>query len=348
MAHPPSSRAAFRDGCSRVLAAPAILAGCYAALFALTGPAAWLVHQGLAAGLGASTIASEVARGGQFDWFVEFTSGATGLASDVAPSTAGFAAVVRNASDLVSYVAIGATERPASASSWFLVFAWWVAGTFLSGGIIDRYARMRPLHARGFFGACGEKLVRLLRLNAMVLVLYWAIAGGYASLAGRVYEWATRDLASERAAFAWALALTLGGALVVAAITIVADCARVRMVIEDRRSAVFALVAGGRFAWRSARAVAMLYLMLGASLAALAAGYAVVAPGAGSPVGWARAGLVIGSAYILGRIFLKLLTYASATSLFQSVLAHAGYVAPPLPVWPESPAIETLGPPPGQ
>jgi hypothetical protein len=36
------------------------------------------------------------------------------------------------------------------------------------------------------------------------------------------------------------------------------------------------------------------------------------------------------------------------TSCFQSALAHAEYVAQPAPVWPESPLVESLGPPPSE
>ena len=57
------------------------------------------------------------------------------------------------------------------------------------------------------------------------------------------------------------------------------------------------------------------------------------------------AGFLLSELYIVARVFTKLLTYASVTSLFQSELAHADYVAQPAPIWPESPAVETLGPP---
>ena len=42
-------------------------------------------------------------------------------------------------------------------------------------------------------------------------------------------------------------------------------------------------------------------------------------------------------------ITAALVSAAAATSLFQAALAHASYVAPPRLVWPDSPAIETLG-----
>ena len=53
-------------------------------------------------------------------------------------------------------------------------------------------------------------------------------------------------------------------------------------------------------------------------------------------------GLAVGQAYILARLFVKLVFWASETSLFQGRLAHAGYVAAPKPVWPESPAAEAI------
>ena len=48
-------------------------------------------------------------------------------------------------------------------------------------------------------------------------------------------------------------------------------------------------------------------------------------------------------AYVLARLGLKLVFYASQTAYFQGQLAHASYVAAPQAVWPESPAAEAIG-----
>jgi hypothetical protein len=45
-------------------------------------------------------------------------------------------------------------------------------------------------------------------------------------------------------------------------------------------------------------------------------------------------------------VVAALVSCAAAVSLYQANLAHATYVAPPPLVWPDSPAVETLGPPP--
>ncbi|HEY8550279.1 MAG TPA: hypothetical protein VIL35_10010 [Vicinamibacterales bacterium] len=335
---------AYTDGMRRVLHAPALLAGAYFALLLVTLPTLRSVQQAVADQLGASAWADEVAARPDIDWFAEFAHTARGAARDLQPSVIGFAAVLRNFSDLVESVA---SRRPSGSSpeAWSILALVFLGGTFLSGGILDRYARQRRTRAHGFFGASGALFFRLLRLNLGVLLIHAAVLGTYAWIAGALYGWLTRDLTSERTAFLFALALTIGGAILALAITIVADSARVRMVVEDRRSAIFALAAGARFARRHAGGLLLLYALLLASLTALLVLYALAAPTGASTAYPFWAGIVAGQIYVAGRIALKLLTYSSVTSFFQSALAHASYVAAPMPVWPESPAVETLGPP---
>jgi hypothetical protein len=318
--------------------APGVFVGVFAALALLTAPAAWVVRDALLHAFGDSLIAGSLARGFDLQWWQEFSAAAEGLAADVTPSIIGAAAVIRNASDLTG-------SSDASSASWLIVGLWWLIGTALSGGVIERYARQRSLHAHGFFAACGRLAFRLLRLNLLVLLVYAAVLWLYGLLAWPLSEWLTRDQSAERAAFLWNALIAAGAGLLVWAVTIVADCARVRVVVEDRRSAIFALVAGWRFARRAAGRLAALYALLAATTLACVVLYAMVAPGATLTGVWVWAGFVVSEAYIAARLFAKLLTYASLTSLFQAELAHAEYVAAPAPVWPESPAVETLGPP---
>jgi hypothetical protein len=55
-------------------------------------------------------------------------------------------------------------------------------------------------------------------------------------------------------------------------------------------------------------------------------------------------GLLLGQAWVLARLVLKLQFLASQTALFQASLAHARFTAAPTPVWPESAAAEAIGP----
>ena len=53
-------------------------------------------------------------------------------------------------------------------------------------------------------------------------------------------------------------------------------------------------------------------------------------------------GLAVGQVYVLVRLGVKLAFWASETALFQSRFGHAGYVARPQPIWPDSPAAEAI------
>ncbi len=329
--------AAFREGIRRVNGAPLVLAGVFVATLVIALPSALLLRSAMEAHLGASLAAETAASGINYEWWQEFSAQASGLAVTFSPSISGFGAVLANLSAFVDATALG----PALAA---VTAVWLIAWSFLSGGIIDRFARARRTGPHGFFGACGMHFWRLLRLGAVALVVYaflfgylhkWIFADGYP-------RW-TRDVTVERTAFAIrALCYAAFGALLVMC-NVVFDFARVRIVVEDRRSALGALLAGARFVRRCAPGVAGIYVLNAVAFLALVAAYALAAPGAprSGPGMWLI--LVIGEVYIVLRHYLKLLFYASETVFFQGALAHAAYTAAPPLLWPDSPAAETIG-----
>lgn len=190
---------------------------------------------------------------------------------------------------------------------------------FLSGGTLDRYARQRPTRARGFFAACGGHLGAMLRLGLTIVFVmaafHMAIGGGFANAA--VHE----------AAFAAALVMAL-----------LLTVAQVRIAVEDRRSALGALLAAARFVVRNPAAILLFALFV---LAVLGAMLAAERFPPGGP-DWLPAGET-GSVFLAVETFLLLAWYAVATALFQSRLAHARYTAVPPLEWPESPAAEAIG-----
>ena len=214
---------------------------------------------------------------------------------------------------------------------------------FFAGGIIDRYARDRPSRAPAFFAACGVFFFRFLRL-AIVMWLVYALLFGYvhAWLFGVYFPRVTRDVTVERTAFFVRLALYAVFGLLIGACNVIFDYAKVRAVVEDRRSMIGAIRAAIGFIGRNPGAVVQLYLMNVGLFVAVLAAYALIAPGAGS-AGWSMwAGLAVGQLYILARLWVKLAFWASETALFQRRFAHAGYVAAPSPTWPDSPAAEAI------
>ena len=190
---------------------------------------------------------------------------------------------------------------------------------FLSGGVLDRYARRRATRGRGFFAACGAHFGAMLRLGVVAILLNAAMQLPLAS---------PTPGPNRRAA----------ALVVVLAIALVTLYAQVRLVVEDRRSAAGALLASARFIRRnpSSAALYLFYLVLiGATAAVLPR-----LPTAPTTAGWISA--VAGTARIVLITYLMLSLAAAAVALFQARLAHAGYTAAPPLEWPESPAAEAI------
>ena len=198
---------------------------------------------------------------------------------------------------------------------------WLVLWSFLLGGLIDRYARNRPTRGRGFFGACGAHFGSMLRLGITELAIN---LGCFLLIVPRI------------AGNAYGRAATL---LLVLTVGALVHYARVRIVVEDRRSAVGALLAGGRFVRRHAAAASAIYVLFGACLIV---SYLVLLglPAREFDAGWLM--VVAGESFIALQLFLAFASLASATALFQARLAHASYTAGPRLEWPESPAAEAI------
>ena len=119
------------------------------------------------------------------------------------------------------------------------------------------------------------------------------------------------------------------------------DYARIRIVVEDRRSAIGALVAGARFVRRHPEPSRRCTLDERASIPARVVFTPCRAWRAWPGLASDRV-LALGQIYILLRHYVKLLFYASQMALFQNALAHAAYTAAPAVVWPDSPAAESI------
>jgi hypothetical protein len=196
----------------------------------------------------------------------------------------------------------------------------------------------------GFLWASAVHAVRFLRLGLVAAFVYGLLFRVvHPWLFGTLSRDLTRDLTAERSAFFVHLALYGLFAIALATCNLVLDYAKVRIVVEDRRSVLAALSGAVRFLRRNGGAAAALYLADAALFAAVLALYAAVAPGAGSS-GWPMwLGFGIAQVYLLARLWVKLVFWASETALFQGRLAHAGYVAAARPIWPDSPAAEGFG-----
>lgn len=328
--------AAFLEGHRRVVAAPAVLLGVFVLTFLMALPLALAVRAEIAGHLGSSLEAETAATGVNYDWWQEFLGQASDLGKTFNPSIIGFAPVLQNLTSLLDnreYTTLVAGAGIVYGLVWI----------FLVGGILDRYARRRRTRAHGFFAACGVYFFRFVRL-AVIGWLLLDVLFRYVHpwLFEDFFPWWTRDFTVERHAFLIRLVLYAVFVILLSLVVLVLDYAKVRAVVEDRRSMLGALVAGARFVWRRPSRTTGLFLLNSAVFVVVLGLYALVAPGAGGAGLSAYAGLAVSQVYILARLWTKLLFYASETAFFQGELAHADYTAAPAPVWPESPSAEAI------
>jgi hypothetical protein len=204
---------------------------------------------------------------------------------------------------------------PADARNTIAGFVVWA---FLSGGILDRYARGRATRARGFFAACGAHFAAMLRLGLMIVGLNVAL---HFTLAARV---------GNPSVMALALAL-------LSIVALVAVYGQIRLVVEDRRSALGALLAGFRFIRRNPASIGLFLIY---ATAAWAASWTLGALVPEAPAWWVAEIASVAVLAVLAVLLLAL--YASGIALFQSRLAHAGYTAAPPLEWPDSPAAAAI------
>jgi hypothetical protein len=185
--------------------------------------------------------------------------------------------------------------------------------SFAYGGVLDRFARNRPTRAHGFFAACGAHVLPLIRIALIVALLEASVLALLPPAGASSPLFNTLE----------ALALMIAGAVIA--------FARIRLVVEDRRSAAGAILAGLRFVRRNPSGI-LLFVLFGMVAYGVNDLFAAAAPPGAL---WREALLAI-------RLWLKLVAYASGIALFQSRLAHASYTAAPIVQWPESASAEAI------
>ena len=334
---PTSAAAAWREGMRRVNRAPLVLLGVWLATALISLAPALVLRGMIARHLGDSLEAETAATGVNYNWMQEFAEQASGIGVTFKPTIIGFGAALDNASAFADN-----TPRPVVIVG--IASAYIGVWLFVAGGIIDRYARDHATRAHGFFAAAGVYFLRFLRLAIVQWTVYALLFGQlHPFLFNRLFRRLTHDMTAEREAFALRVLLYLGFGLLVALCALVFDYAKVRAVVEDRRSMLGSIVAGARFVIRQG-APAGLFFSNFLLFVTIVAAYGLVAPGAAHSPTALWVGFAVGQLYVLARLWVKLVFWASETALFQGRLAHAGYVATPEPAWPDSPAAEAIRP----
>ena len=290
--------AAFLEGWRRVLQAPAALFGTWLAW--------WGSWQLVTTALSAPHAVAIVTQGSTSKgaWFDLLRAWVEHLSYGFAPELSQFFSPFR-------------MPRPVLAAFAVQGMIW----LFFSGGLLDRYARARPIRSAAFFAACGVFFFRFLRLALLIAALGYGL-------------WRTTvTVRSNDLADTVVLALVAG-------LGVICDFAQARAVVEDRHSMIGALAAAVRFVRRRLLRVAVLTALNGVALSAPALAATWVLPSL--QLSFALAENWRAPALLFVHLLTRLACLASEIAFFQGELAHAGYTAAPVLVWPDSPTVEGL------
>ena len=161
-------------------------------------------------------------------------------------------------------------------------------------------------------------------------------------LFGRLYPRLIHEVTVERTAFLVRVALYLVFGVLLAACAMVFDYAKVRAVVEDRRSMLGALGAALGFIRRNAAAAVALFLANFALFVAVIGLYALVAPGAGGAGVSMWIGFAIGQLYMLGAAVGEARLLGVGNGALPEPARARRLRDPPEPVWPDSPEADAI------
>lgn len=313
--------------------APAVAFSVWAVTVVMTVPLAMILHDDITAHLGASTMSEHVVGGWNQDWTGEFSAEARGLSQTLTREILGATGAVATLSRVLS-------GEPVPTALGGVVGIYLVVWVFLSGGVVDRLARARPLGGATFVALCGRYFFRLLRLGAGIAFVYWLLFRVvHPWLFTTLFDRFTRDLTNEPRGLAILGTLYAVFALLLGLVGLIGDFTRVRLVVEDRRSVLSALAAALRFVRRRFWRCIGLYALNIVGQVVLARLWIQVAVGADGPDILA---LLVGQSYLVARIWARMAFLGSETVFYQGELAHAQYTAAPMPHWPDSPSVEAI------
>ncbi len=315
----------FLFGLGRVLKTPSLLGWVYLASLAVALPLATVVRGQIATHVGGSLVEQNLRTGFDLDWYGEFAEQASGVAATFGPEVIGHMAVVQNLERFLDGKLLAAHRTLLAVGGLYLIF--W---TFLVGGILDRFAHPGEPHSRArLFGHSGEFFWRMFRLLILSVLFYLAIFRFVANPLHDFVEQATRDVTVERTIILWTALVYLLTGLLLAMVSMAFDYAKIAVVVERRRSAVLALLRGLGFIARHPGPTCGLYLLLSIAAAMVLFSYGAIAPGSGQS-NWTTVlvAFVLGQAFVLARILVKLWFLASQTILFQAAQGQPDRAAP--------------------
>lgn len=211
--------------------------------------------------------------------------------------------------------------NPGATSLLFFVALLYVCtGTFLAGGFIGIYSKDYRSTFTEFLMDGAKYFGKFFRLSLVALLTYYVFFAVVVSWINNAIPRWTQFEASEATPFTYYMVRDVAVLLVISFLFMIFDYARIRMVVDDRTSALGATAAGVRFAFSHFLNTYGLYLLLTVIGFLLIVVYAVLERIIPQESYWPLVLLfLVQQFYMLARFFLKGSFYACQTELYRTV-----------------------------
>jgi len=309
-----SSLTAAFSGFGRVLASPSLVLFLWLANVLVAIPLAVSMAGSIEESIDSSLVHQNLRDGFDMGWYGEFDARAKGVEKTLSPSLVGAGAFFDN---IEAWLNGRLFEMLPALVALGVVYA--LLWALLLGGILHRYADRRGLFRLSeLFSQGGEFFFRFVRLAVLSGFLYYLVYRFAGWLFGRVED-ATRDVTVEKTVLGYVVAAALLVALLLTFIHMAFDYAKIATYKENRRSMILAAIKGFRLVLGNPGRTSVLYYGLGFFGLLLLGAYHVMAPGPGqASVPGVVFAFLIGQAYLVLKLVLRLTFYAGQMALYES------------------------------
>ncbi|MCX6132288.1 MAG: hypothetical protein NTU47_00630 [Ignavibacteriales bacterium] len=202
----------------------------------------------------------------------------------------------------------------------FISLLYVCVNTFLAGGFVGIYSKDYRSSFPEFLMDGARYFGKFFRLALVALIIYYLFFAVVVDwFNNSIAEWTQRD-ASESIPFLYYMIRNIVVLLLMSFLLMVFDYARIRMVVDDRTSALGSSIAGARFAVPHLTRTYGLYLLLTAIGMLLILVYAVLERIIPQDSYWPLVFLfVVQQLYMIARLWLKATFYASQVTMYRTV-----------------------------
>lgn len=265
----------FLEGLGRMLRAPGLVSVLWAANLVLAAPLAVFMMAAIHGFTADSDSHRALMEGFDTGWYAEFSTSGS-LEETFSPSHIGVGAWLDNLDrwwDGQIFL-----EHPLILATGAVFVLFWL---LVLGGVLEAMREGAPRPRLSTVVADGvEFFPRLLRISVVTAVGYYSVFRLARWFFPKIHDF-TKDMTTETEVLFFNLAGALVVVLLVAAVRLVSDYAKIAVILERRKSALVALAKGLRFvASNPLRTLALAFCYAG-SLAVVFGLYSVAAPGAG-------------------------------------------------------------------